>query len=135
MNNLSIVFLNHSCIFFYTNAKKDRNVVISIFFRLFFSFYFASSFSGTPRCQYKPRLQLRNKHGVAKGKEPIPLFYGFLISCQDMLSSCQCRHQHHESGLRQVEVGDQPIQDLEFISRIDEDLCPATARFQSSVFI
>ena len=34
-------------------------------------------------------------------------------------------HQHKQGGLRQVEIGDQSVNDLELVARIDEDVCPA----------
>ena len=43
-----------------------------------------------------------------------------------MLSACQRRHQHNQGRLGQMEVRDQCIDYLELVTRIDEDICPAT---------
>lgn len=50
-----------------------------------------------------------------------------------MFSACQCRYQHHQSGLWQMEVRDQAVQNLELIARIDENVGPAAARADRAV--
>ena len=50
-----------------------------------------------------------------------------------MFSACQCRYQHDECGLRQVEVCDQTVQNLELVARIDENVGPAAARADRAV--
>ena len=71
------------------------------------------------------RTVLHNEHGVAEGKEPIPLCHGFLIGVHDVFLPGQGGHQHKQGGLRQVEIGDQSVNDLELVARIDEGVCPA----------
>ena len=39
-----------------------------------------------------------------------------------MLAACQRGNQHHQSGLRQMEVCDQAVQNLEFVTRMDKDI-------------
>src|SRR5699024_6682910 len=74
-------------------------------------------------------LFLLDKHGVSKRKEAITLFHRLLISRQHMLSASQGRHQHNQRRLRQMEVGNQTVQDLKAISRIDEDIRPSALSF------
>ena len=50
-----------------------------------------------------------------------------------MLFSSQCRYQHHQCGLRQMEIGDQSVDHLEAVTRIDKDLGPAASGFQDPV--
>ena len=44
-----------------------------------------------------------------------------------MLPSRQGGHQHDEGGLRQVEIGDEGVQHLESVPRIDKDISPPGA--------
>ena len=44
-----------------------------------------------------------------------------------MFSACQCGYQHDERGLRQVEVCDQAVQNLELVAWINENVRPAAA--------
>ena len=68
-----------------------------------------------------------DEHGVAEGEEAVFLLDGLLIGAQDVLPPRQRRHQHHQRGLRQVEIGDETVQRLELVARIDEDVRPARA--------
>lgn len=45
----------------------------------------------------------------------------------------QSGHQHNQGRFRQVEIGDQAIDHLEFVAWIDENLGPATSRLQDSI--
>ena len=54
-----------------------------------------------------------------------------------MRSECvpvgKCGYEHYESGFREMEVCDQAVQNLKFVSRIDKDLSPAASGFQDPV--
>ena len=52
-----------------------------------------------------------------------------------MFSSCQSRHQHHQCRFRQVEIGNQAIQYLKFVTGINENLCVAAACLYNAIFI
>lgn len=68
---------------------------------------------------------LNDEHGIAKTKEAISFLYCLLIGCHDMFPAGKGRNQHDKRGFRQMEIRDQSIDDLELISRIDEDIRPA----------
>ena len=52
-----------------------------------------------------------------------------------MLPSCQGGNQHHQSGFRQMEIGDQGVQYLEAVARIDKNIRVVAAFLQMAVFI
>ena len=56
------------------------------------------------------------------------LFFLFRL-VHDVFLPGQGGHQHKQGGLRQVEIGDQSVNDLELVARIDEDVCPAAGGF------
>ena len=43
----------------------------------------------------------------------------------NVIPAGQCTDQHHQRGLRQMEIGDQCIDHLELIARIDKNVRPA----------
>ena len=49
-----------------------------------------------------------------------------------MITAGQGADQHNQGGFRQMEVGDQSIQNLEFVSRIDEDAGFAAAALNNT---
>ena len=53
-----------------------------------------------------------DEHRIAEGEEAVSLPHGFLISPQDILPPRKSGNQHDERRLRQVEIGDQRVQDL-----------------------
>ena len=63
---------------------------------------------------------LKNEHGIPEGEKTIAVFHGCLIRFQCVLSSRQGRYQHDQRRLRKMEIGDQTIQHLKRIARIDK---------------
>ena len=80
-------------------------------------------------------LMSLDQHRISKGKEPIPLLHRLFIGSQHMLPSRKGGNQHDQSGFRQMEVGDQGVQHLEAVARIDENIRVAAARFHLAVLI
>ena len=78
---------------------------------------------------FRKKTVLFYKHGIAEGEKAVFFSHSLFISCHNMLLSSQCRYQHHQCGLRQMEIGDQSVDHLEAVTRIDKDLGPAASGF------
>ena len=76
---------------------------------------------------------LFNEHSIAKGEKPVSLLYRLLVGGQHMLPPRQGRDKHQQSGLRQVEIGDQAVQYLELVAGVDENIRPPAACPQISI--
>ena len=61
------------------------------------------------------------KHGVAVAEEAIVVRYGMSIGGANSIAAGEGRDEHQQGRLRQVKVGDQPVDDAEPVSRRDED--------------
>ena len=81
----------------------------------------------------RKKLMLYNTHSIPEGKEPIPLLYRFLVGVQHMLATRKRGHQHDQSALRQMEIGDQAVHGLEGVARIDENVRPSGLGLESAV--
>ena len=74
-------------------------------------------------------------HGVAEAEEAVALPHGFFVSRQGLLPARQGAYQHDERRLRQVEIRDQAVQDLEPVPRIDKDTGPVALRVDDALVI
>ena len=74
-------------------------------------------------------LFLNYYHRIAKAEESIFLLNSSLVGVQNVLSSRKGGNQHNEGTLRKMEIGDQSVDHLEAVTRIDKDLGPAASGF------
>ena len=69
-----------------------------------------------------------------KGEEAVFFLYSFGVGMQDMFPSGQSGDQHNQGGFRQMEIGDQPIQHLKAVARVDKDIGPPCGFLQRTIF-
>ena len=60
-----------------------------------------------------------DKHGIAKAEEPVFFLHGLAIGIENVFPTGQSGNQHHQSALRQMEIGDEGVQAFEGIAGID----------------
>ena len=65
---------------------------------------------------------LLNKHAISVGVETVALSDGVVVGAEDVFCSCQSADQHQERRLGQVEVGEQSLDQPEFVAGIDEEI-------------
>ena len=70
---------------------------------------------------------INDQSGITKGEKSVSFLDCLLISVQHMIPSRQGRYQHHQRRLRQMEVGDQSVQDLKTVTRINENVSPTAS--------
>ena len=72
---------------------------------------------------------LQDEHAVAVGEEAVAGGYGVGIGGEGGFTAGggaeECTDEHEESGLREMEVGDETLDDAEFVTRAEEDFCGA----------
>src|SRR5260221_11758392 len=61
----------------------------------------------------RPRSFPIEQHRIAVGKEAVAIFYGIRVSLPDIADPRESGDQHEERGFRQMEVGDEAIDNLE----------------------
>ena len=64
---------------------------------------------------------LLDEHTVAEGKEPILIPHRLLISPHNVFFTREGAYKHYQGAFGKVEIGDQSINSLEFITGINED--------------
>src|SRR5437763_6965549 len=69
-----------------------------------------------------------HEHAVPVRIEAVALCNRVVISAEDVFCSAQGADQHQQSGLRQVEVRQESIDDQELVSGIDEQVGIALCR-------
>lgn len=65
---------------------------------------------------------LFKKHAVAVGIKTVALIDGMTISAEDAVFPCEGTNQHEQSRFGQMKVGKQGVDDLKFVSGIDEEI-------------
>src|SRR6266545_2350047 len=75
-----------------------------------------------------PLMKSDDEHGVAVRIEPIARRDGVTIGVEQELPAAKGGDEQEERRAREMEVRDQPVDDLEPIARIDVDVGGATAR-------
>jgi hypothetical protein len=61
-----------------------------------------------------------NEHAIAKGKETVLLFDGFLVAMQRPFPPHEGGDEHHEGALGQMEIGDEGVHRFIGEARLDE---------------
>ena len=70
---------------------------------------------------------LQNCHTIPKAEESVFFFYGNLIGVHHVVVARECRYQHDKRAFGEVEVCDEPVEHLELIAGVDEDVGEALA--------
>jgi len=65
---------------------------------------------------------LLNQHAVPVGVKAVAFGYGVVVGAEDVFFSSQCADQHQERRLGQMEVGEQSLDQLEFVAGVDEEI-------------
>src|SRR5262249_938719 len=73
-----------------------------------------------------------NPHAIPVRKKPVSLRDRMLVGAENVLPPGECRNQHQQSGLRQMEIRQQSPNHAELKSRIDKDARLARAGIDSS---
>src|ERR1700730_1830510 len=66
------------------------------------------------------RPRLRQEHRISIAEKPISRAHCMLVSREHGILTGECAHEHEQCGLREMEVGEQRIDDLEIEARTDE---------------
>ncbi len=64
----------------------------------------------------------KDQHAVAVTVEPVLFADGLPVGLHHQVAVCEGADQHEEGAFRKVEVGEEGVDDLKFVGRIDEDV-------------
>src|SRR6266702_2409008 len=64
--------------------------------------------------------RFRQKHRISVTEKTIPRAHCMLVSCEHGVLSGECAHEHEQCGLREMEVREQRIDNLEIKALTDE---------------
>jgi hypothetical protein len=65
---------------------------------------------------------LSDEHAVAVAVESVLMADGLLVGFFDQIEARECRYQHEKCGTWKMEIGQKLIDDLEFISWMNEEV-------------
>ena len=71
-----------------------------------------------------------DQHGIAIAEKSVSFFYCLLIGFHYQVITAESTHHDQQAGLRQVEVRDHGVGNMEVIGRINEQVRPALCRFE-----
>ena len=74
------------------------------------------------------QLRSADKHCVAEGEESVLFCDSFLVGGQDIFAACQRGDQHKKRGLREVEICDKGVCNLEAVTGVDKDIAKSEAK-------
>jgi hypothetical protein len=83
--------------------------------------------------QYPGLNRLQKQHRVTIAEKPILLLHCMFVSGAGFVKTSQGADQHQQRGLGQVKIGDQTVDNFEFITRINENPAVTTERAKFSV--
>ena len=75
----------------------------------------------------------RDKHGITVAEEAVTLLNGCRISGHGFGIAGECRHQHQQGRLGQVEIGNQRVHHVEGLAWVDEDVGVAAERLELTI--
>ena len=74
-----------------------------------------------------------HEHAIAKAIKSVSILYGMPVCRHGMLISGKSADQHDQRAFRQMKVGDQPVENLEPITGINENAGPSLSRLHPAV--
>ena len=67
-------------------------------------------------------IRLNNQHAIAVGEEAVFFFDGFGVGLEDEVAVRKGGDEHDQGALREVEVGEEGVDDFKLVGRVDENI-------------